>query len=275
MPNLFAEASNNDALIRASYEEKIADIGDIRIISEFHDYVEKNGAISINMRPHVLRTLLTSGKYENIYQLCEKLSIISGKTSDEEMKRLLGPYYIKRISLDKALEIPKTAYYAALNIGGIGASKYGSLCIVLNGLASQKSDTIFIVKDSLRYYVDDSGSVKVSELISDACSSATVAKLCCIKHVDDPQLSEPLNWPVMACNNSVYVEALINHPITSSLVSEVRIEKKEYDALMDMALGGIFGDKRGDADRALAQDFVEILVKAKTLKIEIKPTEAP
>ncbi|MBT9371104.1 hypothetical protein [Rhizobium sp. CSW-27] len=273
MPKLFIEAANNDNFIKQRYNDTITNLGNNSRLADFNVNVRTSARLSVNMRPHVVLSLLYNGFYENIYQQAKRISSISNRTIDQELQRLLGSYYKKRVSLDSVMEIPENSYYAALNFGGLGAPRYGSICIILGGLAINRNDAVFIAKDSLNNFVDDDGNVNISELVSNACSSFALPELCCIKHLDDPLLDDPISWPGMACNDNVYVEAVVNQDMTSALVSEIRIEKNEYDALMELALGGMYGKSKGNAERALAQDFLNIVVKARECRIPISALE--
>ncbi|WP_105417458.1 hypothetical protein [Neorhizobium sp. T25_27] len=273
MPKLFVEATNNDQPIRQLFETATRSLPDPSKLQDFCVGVRTSGRLSINMRPHVVGAVLSKGYYENIYQQAKKLSGISKRSVEQELRRLLGEYFSKRIALDAALEIPDTIYYAAVNLGGLGAPKYGSFCVILNGLAVDQDKAVFVASDSLQNYVDDNANVNVAGLIANACSKLSLPELCCLKHAGDPLIHDSLSWSRMACNDNTYVEAIVDEQLTPTSIAEIRIARTEYDALMDLALGGMYGKTRGNADRALAQDFLEIVAQAEAYKIPLNAME--
>lgn len=274
MPELFVEAANNNVEVQRRYDEASGTFENAQRLADFRADVRSGGRVSINMRPNVVSAILIKGQYKNIYKQAEDLAEISGRTVDAELRRLLGGYFDRRIAFDKTLEIPNTAFYAAVNLGGLGASIYGSFCIILNGLAISFNRTVYIASDSLKDFVSDDANVDLGSLLANCCSGDALPELCSLKHAYDPLMADPLNWGKMACNDNTYVEAIVDDEFTPSSISEIRIARDEYDELMRLALGGFYDKPKGNAERALAQDFLEILSQAAAYSISITTLDA-
>lgn len=274
MTDIFSYALQGDNTILQKFEAMCKSSDSSATFNDLSTTVRTSGRLSINMRPHVAASLLTKGQYFTIYQVAQNHAKVSGRSVEIELQRLLGNFYKKRQAFDSALTIPRTAFYAALNLGGLGAPCYGSFCVVISGLAVTKNKIAFVKADSLNNYVQDDGTVNVEGILQDICSNAQVGALVCLKHADDPLLIDPLSWPQMACNETTYIEAVIDEALSSDQVSEIRMKKKEYDDLMNLALGGIYRKPNGDAERALAQDFLDIISAAQSASVRIEILES-
>ena len=86
---------------------------------------------------------------------------------EEGSKRHLKSFYKSRMAFELAFENGEEFKYSALNIGGLGAEKYGAYCVLLKREQVEKySSLAFIKEDSLKY-VDDSHVVNIEQLSQD------------------------------------------------------------------------------------------------------------
>lgn len=274
MGDVFQLAEANGPRIRAEYAALVEKLAPDTSITDLSSRTRTSAQISINMRPHVAAALFQNNTYSNIYDVARRNILVNGRPLESELRRLLGKFYTKRVAFDSAMNISTNVVYAALNMGGIGCYSYGPICVIFSNLAATKSDTAYLRADSLLNYVDDAGAVDTDRLSCDLCLSDAVSDLVCIKHFDDPKLKESLSWPQMICNNDVYIEAFLKEKPKADEIHEIRIEKAKYDEMMDLAMSGIYRPSNGDAERALSQDFIDVIVAAKQRRVSIAIIEA-
>lgn len=128
--DLFATARTNDRdlLARMATITGALSNNDRDAANRFAARVGHEGRISINMRPSVLLSFLVSSRHQNIYEWAAARAFRSSKTAPEIMREQLGPYYERRMAFDGFFLGGDKLRYGALNIGGLGASHYGSYC---------------------------------------------------------------------------------------------------------------------------------------------------
>ncbi|MET7245192.1 hypothetical protein ABZT49_17710 [Methylobacterium sp. EM32] len=274
MGDVFELAEANGPRIRAEYATIVQQLAPDTSAEDLSSRVRTSAQIAINMRPHVAAAFFRTNYYGNIYEVAHRTSKLSGRDPDRELRRVLGKFYDKRIAFDRAMNLSTNIVYAALNMGGLGCYTYGHICVVLSGRAINKPGIAYLRADSLLNYVDDTGKVNEDRISCDVCLSDAVAHLVCIKHVSDPKFADSLSWPEMICNDKIYIEAfLLSRPVVEE-VCEIRIAKHKYDEFMDLALCSSYRSPNGDAERALSQDFIDVILAAKERGVRIVVIEA-
>ncbi len=272
MPTILDAAKANDAFWEAEYKALSGSKAMLALIAGLLARTHTSAYLSVNMRPSVISALLKSGIYETVFEVADRQAALIKRDPSQELRRLLGKFHDKRVAFHDAFHIPTTAFYGAVNIGGLGASDYGWFCIVLKGLAVNRPKAAYLKEDSLLSYVDNAAKVDVGRVEGEVASPARLGELVCLKHVSDPAVADPAAWPVMMCNSACYVEAIVEDTLSADQVSEMRVARHRYDYLMDLAFGGFFG-RRTEPERALAQDFIDVLSGASARSIPLQAIE--
>ncbi|WP_295390832.1 hypothetical protein [uncultured Thiodictyon sp.] len=94
-------------------------------MAAFVDHIRAQGRIPINMRPWVLSRFLSRGHYQNIYDWATEMADLSGRPRDALLAEKLGTYLTARRTFDGAFADGLCFRYGALNIGGVGPTRYG------------------------------------------------------------------------------------------------------------------------------------------------------
>ena len=140
-------------LLRNRHEEQ----DNLDILDKFTGLIKDEWTISINMGQWAVNSFLISGRYRNVHELkkerAEELEKHSrSKISVEKaLKEHLGSYHRSRIAFDRTFENGERFKYSSLNIGGIGADKYGQYCVVFKRRQVERYSLLFIREDSLKY----------------------------------------------------------------------------------------------------------------------------
>ena len=112
-------------------EAKKASLDGGALLDGFAGCIYNTGRISINMRPSVLTDLVARRKYQNIYEWANEHATLSSRSVADILREKLGRYYERRVYFDDSFENGRAFRYGLLNIGGVGADRYGQFCIVL------------------------------------------------------------------------------------------------------------------------------------------------
>jgi len=132
------------------------------LLRQFAAEVAAQGRISINMRPFIAADFVPSGRYYNIHQAVPKAAYALKRTEEELLRKRLKAYFTRRIGFDSAFEGGKRFHYGSLNIGGVGAHRYGTICVVLSAAFPASGAMVSYLKtDSLNGYTDATGAVDV------------------------------------------------------------------------------------------------------------------
>jgi len=270
--NLFDTAAANATSIEQGYlnakgskspEEALT-------VEEFVELVERDGCVSMNMHPWVLRDVLANGKHLNIYEWAEEQANLSGRSVDEILKEKLGRYYPRRCGFADLLDDGEKFRYGCLNIGGAGAPKYGVFCVVLKSQFSGIGKSVaYLVGDSLNEYTDSSGNVDRPRLESEAAPHSSRHHLAGMKHMDQvPSIAKEQRLG-MLCSDDDYIEAIFVQDVGFDDFKEVRIKEKDYKSLKKLAFDD-FSTKRRRGTHALVSEFNAILRAEKNGKIDIE-----
>jgi hypothetical protein len=241
---------------------------DVGVLDQFVDKVKKDGRISINMRPRIAADFVRSDSYLNMYEAAQEAEELSNRSKDEILRERLGGYYIRRTTFDASFNEGKSFKYGALNIGGIGAPRYGLFCVVLNNDFSKDNAKIaYIKKDSLNHYTSDDGVINEGLFLRDLAVESNRQNLAAIKHAGEIE-NRIDDWPEMFCCEKEYMEAIFIADLNTSNTSEVRITESDYKDFWNKCFNSQ-GRDLSDGEKALAHDFVEILRANRSKKIKL------
>ncbi len=259
--DLFAVAKLNgpDLEARLSVVRGALSAGEQASLDSFGRCVRDDGRIALNMRPSVLLSFLISAQHQNIYEWAAARAARSTKTSQQIIREQLGAFYERRVTFDGFFVQGTRFRYGALNIGGAGASYYGSYCSIIKPDApDQKLDVAYLRADSLKTYMLPGPSVDAPAIQRDAAPHAARHCLASIKHVHEVTATAESAWPRLLCNDHDFVEAIFRGDLTTDDLECVRMAKADYEMLYEFAFEE-FRVKLGKADRMEIDNFVLIL----------------
>ncbi len=271
--DIFQAARANTGRHKEQYQAALeaADEATAALLAAFVESVLHDGNLSINMRVFVAENFMSGSPYENIYEFCDRMSRLSGRDAADIIKERLGPYCERRLKFDASRPEFKLVYYAALNIGGAGATKYGEICVVLGRcLEADGRRAAYLRGDSLNDYFDAAAGADMPRLLTDICAETDRAYLAVIKHAGEIPRTERAGWETLVCSNASYIEAIFDVRPAKQEVSEIRVPVASYDALWDIAFAD-FSRRLASAEKALANDFIQLLDAAGTARIQVRP----
>lgn len=237
-------------------------------LEQFIGIVRQQGAVSINMRPWALSSLLGGSKWQDIHEWAREIASVSGKSADMLMRQRLGGWYHRRVSFDKSFVNGERFRSGALNIGGAGPVRYGQFCVVLKPDFPPVIEEIAYLKTDSLSYVDSSGKVDVALISEDVVPHSHRQHLAAIKHSDQVIAAAPADSPVLLCSDRDCIEAVFVGDVERDSVAEIRIPKAEYERLWVIAFDS-FDPKASEEKRALGNDFVELLSGARKHSIAL------
>ena len=235
-------------------------------IGKFAGFVKDRWTISINMKPSDLLKFLSSGRYKNEREVAigdvEMMKKLGGTDVSVEQlrKKRLRPkgYHEPRTEFTRVFEDGERFKYGALNIGGLGPTKYGSYCVVIKRERSEEFSVLaFIKEDSLNNYVDG-GHVDIERLKPDVANRECVPILAVIKHGNDIEGLSANECASMICCDEHYIEAITTDDILNKHINSVRMSKKENSLVGKQFFDVMY---RGSSDiekRHRIDDFINI-----------------
>jgi hypothetical protein len=261
MVNLFTLAAGNGPRLKADVESLLPTLAPAERASwdRLLARVEHEGRISVNMRIDVLLDLVTSSHYQNIYEWAESRAKRSPKPADEILRERLGGFYGPRVLFEAAFEDGERFRYGALNVGGVGAVKYGECCVlVADRLAASGAPVAYLRGDSLKTYVLPTSAVDVAAVERDAAPHANRQHLAALKHGAGFCHAAEDRWGSLLCSADEYIEAIFVGDLRPDGLDRVRMAKSDHELYFHFAFVD-FRAKLAPGDRALVNDFARLL----------------
>lgn len=269
--NLFQIAHDNASSLEAQLEEhrqRLAD-GELDSFDRFAERIRIAALVSMNMRPWVLTEVVLNG-HQNIYEWATEQSVLSGRPQREILNEKLTTWFERRLRFDTAFDDGEHFRYGALNVGGVGSTRYGNFCVVLKGAFLEGLTTLAYLKnDSLRCYFTHAGLVDDMRLRAEVALHEHRHYLAALKHASALSRGSDSEWAQMVCSDSEYIEAIFIGDVSMPEIEEVRVQRTEYERLWNLAFSD-FGSSRKDEERALLNDFVVILRAAGNGQLKLK-----
>ena len=257
----FAETCRANAPhLAKSFEEAIgaADTATSATLLRFAERIYREGCVGINMRPMVLVDFLDRDDLLNIHEWAERVSARAGKPSVEVLRDKLGPFFERRMTFDRHFDRGLKFRYGALNIGGLGANRFGEYCLVFNhGRIATRCTVGWLKNDSLNYYMTDEPKVDEAKLCADCASDEQKHILATLKHASELVTRRPDDWPRMVCREDCYIEAIIEGSLRLDSLGSVRIGKLDFDLYWEYAFIE-FTSKLSELDRYRVDAFAAI-----------------
>ncbi|MBI3681626.1 MAG: hypothetical protein HY235_14685 [Acidobacteria bacterium] len=155
MPDLFRMAVENATALDLGYGAvcRRADPTRLGLIERFADRVNRDGAVSLNMRVLAAISFLTLEEHQNIYDWAAFRLTMSTQSEEEILRAGLRGYYERRMVFDGYFDQARLFHYGALTIGGPGATTYGDYCLVFrNQFFEGRREVAYLRMDTLRGY---------------------------------------------------------------------------------------------------------------------------
>jgi hypothetical protein len=231
------------------------------LVSEFADHVKNLGLVSINMRIKDLANFLITNKYLNSYEWAEEQSIILGRPPEDILKEKLRDFYERRVSFDRTFEYGQNFRYGALNTGGAGCTYYGNFSILMReSFPINLEEIAYLSGDSLKYFMRLDGHPDIENIRQESSAHSHRHYLATLKHILAIPSSNELEWPIMICSGTDYIEAIFVQEVIPDSIKEIRLPVDEHSRLNNLVFEGF--DRPLDIhERAEVDAFQTILEK--------------
>lgn len=242
-------ASGRDRLLErfGVAEERLRREGRGSALRSFRTVVAR-GRVAINMPIPKLVRVVEEGAYLNIYEFVARDTGLSGADLEREVGERLGEFGPLRLELDRLFHFEHDTHYAALNLGGAGALRYGCCCVVFDLRHWAPFHTCF-AGDSIRTcctrdkkkIVDDEVILLSFAIGEDAERLAVIQQE---RFLGRPEhCVDPLDLRSLLEADDSLIEIHLHGSVTRDRIQEIRLSRADYRRLRD--LEGRFDDARG------------------------------
>lgn len=255
--DLFASAAvNADALFQRFNSLMDGTAEEARpVLRQFAQKVQDEGKISINMRLSVLLRLVSLGEHQNVYEGADSQAAQSSLTREEILRERLGSYYERRIAFDRHFERGEQLRYGALNLGSLGALRYGEYCAVFSpAFAAGLSELAYLALDSLNSYMLPGPAVDVDRLQQDICLHSHRHYLATLKYAADVCCLPEELWSGLLCSQADYIEAIFVGNLQPESLQVVRMPQVDFEIYFHFAFEEFRG-RLSEFDRSLVESF--------------------
>lgn len=203
------------------------------------DAIQAQARVSVNMKPSMLRRFLDGEPRRNAFEQAEVEAQRTGESVDTILRKHQGDYFHLRRRFEARAGGTRHFHYGALNVGGMGAPRYGRFCVIDGRRPTQPPfDPVWVAEDTLtgRRFRDRIGRLLWRKLAawcapSDAAGHLAIVKLASMSPTDGPLHDQ-------ICSDTDYIEALFLDPLDRQEVEEIRSESD--DTLQERSLTAIF-----------------------------------
>ncbi len=265
-PRAFTTASKGRDDLLASFQafrEEMERSGKAGVLRSFGAVLDRATA-AINMKIPGLVRFLRTGRWLNIYEFTAQSTGLRGKPLSDEVARRLGMLGGARTKMDKLFQFGRDTHYASLNLGGAGARRYGTCCVVFDLHHWAPFVTCFC-GDSIRACFSEKGNQVLSdeEILRLFSIGEDASRLAALRHreylrrqafgVDAAEVRD-----IIEADDSL-VEYHLHGSVRRELVREVRISRSDYRHLHDLLerYDSVRDPKRWEFDKV--QPFREMM----------------
>lgn len=239
-----------------------------KVLQKFVQKVIKDGHVSINMKEDALLGTLED-QYKNIHELSTSKANGSRQAQRNHTKAHLGKFDEKRNTFETCFKDGKSFRYGALNIGSLGALRYGHYCVVLK-LDSFETNrkSAYIKADSLNAYVQNGQTDKKrlqNECANHGCRHLLVGE----KLSESIQTMSESNWASLVCSNSDYLEVIFLGTVQASHIKVLRMSPKSFDLLYGNGFEAA-QEKLSPDEHRLSQKYTKIAEYIEQNNIEVE-----
>jgi hypothetical protein len=274
--DFFLTCEENIASLENSYHAHvhIKNENEQTIIQRFIHIVNEAGRVAVNLRPEGLRKFLLLNNFFNIHEKAEWESRESLKPKEQIIKENLGEYYDRRIAFDRQFITGEKFKYGALNIGGLGAYKYGEFCVVISKNVLETQNKLgYLRRDSLNHYMTPDFKVNLTILMQDCAPDSHKHLLAVLKHMEEILTLEEKKWAAMLCNSEDYIEAIFNGEMTAGHIASVRIDEPNRELYRNYVLKA-YREGLNDLESAWMGTFYFISQQLEKLGLEWEVVES-
>ncbi len=260
MLDLFAIARANAPAVQATFDSVVAAMppAQAQVVREFAAWVEAEALISINVKMYIVVELLNGGRYQNIYEWAREQARLSGRSADDALRERLHRFYHKRVAFDRAFANGEDFRYGALNAGGAGLPEYDPYCVVLNrDFQASVTDVALLPGDSLKICIAPDGKVDTAAVQNRAAPHTHRHLMAATERASEVHGTHRNDWTMLVASPGRYFEVIFIGDVFLKTVRCLRVLKTEYDRMWDMAFAN-YASNRGEAERALVDDFVQM-----------------
>jgi hypothetical protein len=198
------------------------------------------GKAAINMPLPKLVRFVEEGSYLNIYELVARETGLSGADLEGAVLDRLKDFGPLRLKLDRLFCFEFDTHYASFNLGGAGARRYGSCCVVFDLGHWAPFHTCF-AGDSIRACCSSGRAPLLAddEILASFGTGADLDRLAVIRHerflerhahtLDPGEVRD-----ILEADDSLF-EIHLHGPVTRDLVQEVRLSRADYHHFCDLA----------------------------------------
>lgn len=264
---LIAEQSGPD--LDARYAKSFPDQAPSSAGHRLCEAVAHRGRVSLNTRPENLRRILESGRFRNEYDLAEEEARRTGRDREQLRRERLGRWYEPRTEFEARVGGGSRLLYGALNIGGLGAPRYGSFCVVTSRRAARgESRLAFLQEDSLIGFRSPDGTLDDASLRRGIATPCRAGRLAALKHEDALAGTRDAEWSSMMCADTCYIEAALSDAPTVQQIEEVRVSSAEMSRIQASARE-VLGQRVSSSDALDVHQLARIRQELAKLRISL------
>jgi hypothetical protein len=252
LPTNVVRASNDEPTLLKRFENSARVSKDAaRMLKAYKKIIGKNLAVSINIRPESLISLLYDDRvnYLNLHD-----NLRAGAISDVD-RELVS----KRTAIDHGVFGPDgvSLRYGAVNFHTIGLYSYGAVCVFLK--PKQIRNRVSFLEENSFSYMDSAGNLNVPPGSRALWHTAPI--LAVVKHKDvllaRPRLTrDELAGLILSSTGSKktdrYIEAQVHPPITRASIAEVIYSPSRHEPIKAKGIVG----RVAEHNRVLAREYV-------------------
>jgi hypothetical protein len=203
--------------------------------------VLSRGRAAINMPISKLVRFLEEGGYLSIYEFVARDMGLTGEDLRREVQARLRDFGPLRRQIDETFQFQPDTHYAAFNLGGAGARRYGRCCVVLDLRHWAPFHTCY-AGDSIRacFQADKSPALSEQEILAGFAIGEDLDRLATIHW--ETSLAEPTQETcfhpsevrdIVEAEDSV-LEIHLHGPVTRDRIQEVLLLRSDYRHLRDL-----------------------------------------
>jgi hypothetical protein len=198
------------------------------------------GKAAVNMPISKVVRFIEEGNYLNIYEFVARETGLSGDELERAVLERLKEFGPLRLKLDHLFCFQFDTHYASFNLGGAGARRYGSCCVIFDLRHWAPFHTCF-AGDSIRACCSPSREPLLAddEILASFGTGEDLDRLAVIRHerflerqahsLDPGEVRD-----ILEADDSLF-EIHLHGPVTRDLIQEVRLSRADYHHLCDLA----------------------------------------
>lgn len=207
--NIFECATKNSKKIIEEFNTLLDNSSNCKDFDEkYCDEIKQKWTLSINMRPSILN---------NFFKNQEHLNKNEQGMGLKNKRRIFESYFVDG----------QKFRYSAFNIKGLGLSKYGIFCVLLDREKVDKLKQLVFIKNNIFSYIENN-KFKIDLLKKKISDRTTILEFLILKYSNKIEGIELER----ICYNGDYIESITTDRILISFINKIRISDKEYKRIL-------------------------------------------